>query len=125
MTEIVATAPSSPPPIASTVCSTWATFPCVKLGTVISQPISCVVMNFAIGANSALMIASNAPTASLAISPPRPPSSDPTPLPISVSGFGIEIPVPRMPFACAPDGATAETSMTIMRTTAPTANSGP
>ena len=90
----------------------------------ISQPISCVVMNFAIGANSALMIASNAPTASLAISPPRPPSSELIPLPIRLIGFGIEIPVPRIPFASAAGGAAADTSSTVTRTNAPAATSG-
>ena len=109
MVEIVATAPSSPPAIASTVCSNRVTLPWVRFGTVITHPISCVVMNFAIGANSALMIASNAPTASLAISPPNPPSSELIPLPIRLIGFGIEIPVPRIPLASAAGGAAADT----------------
>ena len=53
--------------------------PWVRFGTATSQPISCVVMNFAIGANSALMIASNAPTASFAIPPVTPPRRPPEP----------------------------------------------
>jgi hypothetical protein len=98
--------------------------PWVRFGTVITHPISCVVMNFAIGANSALMIASNAPTASLAISPPSPPSSELIPLPIRLTGFGIEIPVPRIPFASAAGGAAADTSNSTTSTNAPATTSG-
>ena len=90
----------------------------------ITHPISCVVMNFAIGANSALMIASNAPTASFAISPPSPPSSELIPLPIRLIGFGIEIPVPRIPLASAAGGVAAETSSSATIANAPAATSG-
>ena len=124
MVEIVATAPSSPPAIASTVCSNRVTLPWVRFGTVITHPISCVVMNFAIGANSALMIASNAPTASFAISPPNPPSSELIPLPIRLIGFGIEIPVSRIPLASAAGGDAADPSSSSASTTMATATSG-
>ena len=62
--------------------------PWVRFGTATSQPISSVVMNFAIGANSALMIASNAPTASFAIPPVTPPRMSPGQL----SGFDVDRP---------------------------------
>ena len=82
-----------------------------------SQPIKATVTNFASGVNSALMIASNAFTASPTTPLLRPPR-------IGESGFGIEIPVPRNPFACACGAATDETTSTTASTTMP-ANSSP
>ena len=92
----------------------------MRFGTAISQPISCVVMNFAIGANSALMIASNAPTASFAIPPVTPPSEAPQSGRADRVGFKIVGPICS---ACAAGGEAAQSSSTTTSTTAPRTSS--
>ena len=87
----------------------------MRFGTATSQPISCVVMNFAIGANSALMIASNPPTASFAIPPVTPPSRPPNP-PSGPSGLKLVGPIGS---ALAAGGETAQSSSPTVSTAAP------